>query len=309
MLGNEARNLLVNAYETKCSNAKQLANIFDVKERTVYRLVAQKRTTGSVELRTSERGRKPQLNEEQVHQVDELLKQKPDITLQGIIEELDLDCSVSTLSRTVRFKLGYSLKKKVIHASEQERPDVKEKRTNWQEFASEVNQENLVFLDESGINTNMTRRYGRSVGKTRVVDKVPCNTPQNTTVISSIRLDGTHAYDVIEGAMNTECFIEYIKNTLIPTLKIGDIVIMDNLKVHKACAVSELISSVGATVMFLPPYSPDFNPIEKMWSKMKTYLRKWKIRTKNLLANAVKNALDLVTPSDCEGWYFCCGYC
>ncbi|MBO6179814.1 MAG: transposase [Selenomonadaceae bacterium] len=120
MLGNEARNLLVNAYE-KCRNAKYLATVFDVKERTVYRLVAQKRNTGSVELRTSERGRKAKLNEEQIQQIDKLLKQKPDITLLGIIEELDLDCSESTLSRAIH-KLGYSLKKKVIHASEQERP-------------------------------------------------------------------------------------------------------------------------------------------------------------------------------------------
>ena len=120
MLGNEARNILVNAYE-KCRNAKYLATVFDVKERTVYRLVAQKRTTGSVELRTSERGRKPKLNEEKLQQIDKLLKQKPDITLLGIIEELELDCSESTLSRAIR-KLGYSLEKKVIHASEQERP-------------------------------------------------------------------------------------------------------------------------------------------------------------------------------------------
>lgn len=188
-------------------------------------------------------------------------------------------------------------------------PDVKEKRNDWKEFTSEVNREKLVFLDESGINTNMTRRYGRSVGKTRVVDKVPCNTPTNTTVVSSIRLDGTYAYEVIDGSIKVESFVEYIKNTLIPTLRVGDIVIMDNLKVHKTSTVSGLISAVGATVLYLPPYSPDFNPIEKMWSKMKTYLRKWKIRMKSSLAEGVKKALSLVTPSDCEGWYSCSGYC
>ena len=155
----------------------------------------------------------------------------------------------------------------------------------------------------------MTRRYGRSIGKTRVVDKVPCNTPTNTTVVSSIRLDGTYAYEVIDGSIKTESFVEYIKNTLIPTLRVGDIVIMDNLKVHKASIVSELIYSVGAFVIYLPPYSPDFNPIEKMWSKMKNYLRKWKIRVKKLLPDAVKKALALVTSSDCQGWFSRCGYC
>ena len=186
---------------------------------------------------------------------------------------------------------------------------MREKREKWQEFASEADCSRLVFLDESGINTNMTRRYGRSIGKTRVVDKVPCNTPKNTTIVSSMRLSGTYAYEVIEGAMKTESFVEYIKNTLVPTLQIGDIVIMDNLRVHKSSAVSELISSVGATVIYLPPYSPDFNPIEKMWSKMKYFLRKWKIRAKNLLPKAVDKVLSLVTTSDCEGWFSCCGYC
>ena len=124
MLGNEARNLLVNAYE-QYGNAKHLASIFNVKERTVYRLVAQKRTTGSVELKTSTRGRKPKLNEEQICQIDALLKEKPDITLLGIIEQLSLDCSEATICRVVRNTLGYSLKKKVIHASEQERPRCK----------------------------------------------------------------------------------------------------------------------------------------------------------------------------------------
>ena len=126
MLGNESRNLLVNAYE-QYGNAKHLANIFNIKERTVYRLVAQKRNTGSVELQTSTRGRKPKLNEYQIRQIDALLKEKPDITLLGIIEQLSLDCSESTICRVVRNTLGYSLKKKVIHASEQERPRCKGK--------------------------------------------------------------------------------------------------------------------------------------------------------------------------------------
>ena len=124
MLGNESRNLLVKAYE-KHGDAKLVASIFSVTVRTVYRLVSQKRRTNSVELRTSERGRKPKLNEEQIQQIDELLKQQPDITLLDIIDKLALKCSVATISRVVRFKLGYSLKKKVIYASEQKRPRCK----------------------------------------------------------------------------------------------------------------------------------------------------------------------------------------
>lgn len=121
MLNNETRNLLVDAYN-RHGNANLVASMFSVTPRTVYRLVARKRDTGSVELRTSQRGRKPKLNDDQLRQIDELIRQRPDITLLDIIEELKLECSESTLSRVVRFKLGYSLKRKVIHASEQERP-------------------------------------------------------------------------------------------------------------------------------------------------------------------------------------------
>jgi transposase len=121
MLGNESRKLLVAAYE-KHGNAKLVASMFEVGIRTVYRLVAQQHDSGSVELRVSQRGRKSKLTEDNIRQIDELLKQKPDITLLDMKEELALNCSEATLSRVVRFKLGYSLKKKVIHASEQERP-------------------------------------------------------------------------------------------------------------------------------------------------------------------------------------------
>ena len=127
MLNNETRNLLVNAYQ-KHGNADLVASMFAVAPRTVYRLVAQKRDTGSVELRTSQRGRKPKLSDKNLRQIDELIKQKPDLTLLDIQDELQLECSESTLSRAIRFKLGYSLKRKVIHASEQERPRCERKK-------------------------------------------------------------------------------------------------------------------------------------------------------------------------------------
>lgn len=109
--------------------------------------------------------------------------------------------------------------------------------------------------------------------------------------------------------MNTEKFKTYIKEILCPTLKPGDIVIMDNLSIHKNKSVEELINEVGATVKFLPPYSPDFNPIELMWSKMKAFLRKWKIRIKEFLPAAVDKALSYVSSLDCRGWFTACQFC
>ena len=118
--------------------------------------------------------------------------------------------------------------------------------------------EKLVFIDESGVNIGLTRNYGRSRGKTRVKKYVPFNRPVRTTIVSSIRLNGEYEYQVIEGAMNAERFKEYIAKVLCPTLKVDDIVIMDNLSAHEVQGIRELIEGVGAQIKYLPPYSPDF---------------------------------------------------
>lgn len=168
--------------------------------------------------------------------------------------------------------------------------------------------EKLVFLDESGVNINMTRHYGRGKGKERVCEDVPFHTPKNTTMLSSIRLDGSLAYCFFQGSVNGEKFLEYIKNILVPTLQKGDIVIMDNLSCHKVKGVKEAIEKVEAKVIYLPAYSPDFNPIEMMWSKIKSLLRKWKARSIDLLDKAIKEAFELITVNDISGWFSKAGY-
>lgn len=165
-----------------------------------------------------------------------------------------------------------------------------------------------MFLDESGINTDMTSQYGRSKGKVRVVDSVPLNTPQSTTLLSSIRLDGGTVSVAFEGALKKERFLEYLRDHLIPNLRKGDYVVMDNLSSHKVEGVSKLIHLAGAHLLYLPPYSPDLNPIEKMWSKIKAYFRRQKLRTRELLLEALPSAFASVTPSDCRGWFTSCGY-
>lgn len=195
----------------------------------------------------------------------------------------------------------------MIHAAEQKRPDVVKKREEWKEFMKNADATKLVFLDESGVNIGLTRNYGRSRGKERVKDSVPFNRPVRTTIVSAIRLSGKCATQTIDGAMNAERFKEYVEKILCPTLKSGDIVVMDNLSVHKVQGIKELIESVGAEVKYLPPYSPELNPIELMWAKMKSYLRAWKIRIKEKLPKAVADALSFVKVSDCNGWFSHCG--
>ena len=204
------------------------------------------------------------------------------------------------------------LKKKQVHASEQKREDVAQARKEWkekQESHVELPVDKLVFLDESGVNIDVVRRYGRAKNKNRVNDYAPVNTPKKTTLVSSVRLDGTQAYEFFQGSLNGKNFLSYVKNTLIPTLKKGAIVVMDNLSCHKVKGVKEAIEEAGASVLYLPPYSPDFNPIEMMWSKMKTLLRNWKTDTPELLHSVIPDAFSSVSVSDISGWFTASGYC
>ena len=197
----------------------------------------------------------------------------------------------------------------MVYASEQKRKDIKARREEWQEQQKTMDQNRLVFLDESGVNLNMTRRYGRAIGKARVYDYVPLNTPRNTTLLSSIRIeDAAMVHKEISGALNGVIFLEYIRNDLAPTLRQGDIVIMDNLRVHKVAGVRQAIEEKGATVLYLPPYSPDLNPIEMLWSKIKAFLREQKARDTAILLDKIQEAYDKVSLQDILGWFAAAGY-
>jgi transposase len=155
----------------------------------------------------------------------------------------------------------------------------------------------------------MTRLYGRSKGKARVNDHVPDVRFERTSIISTIRMNGDSAPMTYRGALNAEVFKAYIKNVLVPMLKPGDKVVMDNLSSHKVEGVLKPVFEAGATVLFLPPYSPDFNPIELSWSKMKSCLRKEKPRTHEEMEKAMKKALCAFTLEDIFAWFKHAEYC
>ena len=196
----------------------------------------------------------------------------------------------------------------MVHAQEQERKDVAEKRKNWVEQQGKLDSSKCVFLDESGVNIDLTRRYGRAKGAERVHDKVPLNTPKNTTILSSVRLDGETVYTHFHGSLTGDRFLSYVKEQLVPHLREGDIVIMDNLRSHKVSGVREAIEEAKAFVLYLPPYSPDFNPIEMLWSKLKAFLRKEKARSLSDLDIAIPRAFDSICPSDISAWFQTAGY-
>ena len=183
-----------------------------------------------------------------------------------------------------------------------------EKRKNWNSLISGFSASDLVFLDESGCNTDMTRRYAYSFGGSRAVDATPLSKPKNTTVLSSIQLNGTLHYTTFSGGTTVERFKRYLETDLLPHLNGNSILVMDNMKSHHAKAVKELLDSSGVRYIYLPPYSPDLNPIEKLWSKVKALLRKFKARTLDALPNAIQNAFHSGTVSDCSDWFRFCGY-
>jgi transposase len=154
----------------------------------------------------------------------------------------------------------------------------------------------------------MTRLRGRAQRGQRVVFKVPHGHWQSTTMLCAIRLDGSTACMSVDGATDTQVFRAYVRRVLCPSLRKGDVVIMDNLAAHKSPPTLALIERVGARVLFLPPYSPDLNPIEKMWSKVKEALRSSEARTQSALIAAIGSALNRVTAQDAINWFASCGY-
>lgn len=153
----------------------------------------------------------------------------------------------------------------------------------------------------------MTSRYGWGLKSTRIAEGVPDTRFERTSVISTIRLNGEQSPFMFQGTLNSEVFATYVQNVLAPDVNHGDIIILDNLSAHKISALSPIIEK-GASILFLSPYSPDFNPIEKAWSKMKSIIRKLKPRTFDDLVVAMKSALDKITCEDIMGWFKSCGY-
>jgi transposase len=165
-----------------------------------------------------------------------------------------------------------------------------------------------VFLDESAAKTNMTRLRGRAPRGERVHDHAPAGHWCATTMIGSVRLDATTACMTIEDATDTEVFRAFVQRVLLPTLKPGDVVVRDHLSPHKNSETVRLLEPAGMRVRFLPPYSPDFNPIEKLWSKVKAALRSAKARTTAALNDAIAAALSSITSEAAASWFASCGY-
>ena len=196
----------------------------------------------------------------------------------------------------------------MIHAAEQKRPDVEQKRQEWAKHIPEFGMERLVFLDETWATTNMTRRYGRAPVGERLIDYVPFGHWKVTTFVGALRHDGLVAPMVVDGPVNGAVFLAYVEQVLVPTLKEGDIVIMDNLSSHKVAGVKGAIEGAKAKLLYLPAYSPDYNPIEMAFAKIKALLRGEEIRAIDALEAFFGRVHDHFLPAECQAYIRHCGY-
>lgn len=198
--------------------------------------------------------------------------------------------------------------KKTLHAAEQDRPDVAAARAELKAEQPSLAAPRLVFIDETAVTTKMVRHYGRSPRGERLVAKVPHGHWKTMTLITALRIDSLAAPYVIDGAMDGPTFLAYVKQVLAPTLNKGDIVFMDNLRTHKVDGVREAIEAVGATLRYLPAYSPDLNPIELAFAKLKAALRKGAARTVKALWKLIAKLLKTFAPQECANYFRHAGY-
>ena len=195
-----------------------------------------------------------------------------------------------------------------MHAAEQERPDVAEARERWTAIQPSLDVKRLVFIDETGTSTKMVRSHGRCRRGQRLIGKAPWGHWKTTTFTAGLRCDGLVAPWVLDGPMNGEAFLVYVEKVLVPNLAAGDIVVVDNLPAHKVEGVRTQIEAAGAFLLYLPPYSPDLNPIEMAFAKLKALLRNAAARTRDALWDAIGQVLDAFAPDECANYLTHAGY-
>src|ERR1700723_974159 len=223
-------------------------------------------------------------------------------------------CSKSVNKRQGSVRFGgsstatASASKKSVRAAEQDRPDVAAARMAWADDQPKLDPDRLVFIDETGTSTKMARLRGRAPRGERLIGKIPHGHWKTTTFVAGLRSTALTAPCVIDGPMNGNAFLAYVEQILAPTLRSDDIVVMDNLSAHKVPGVRQAIEATGAKLVYLPPYSPDFNPIEQLFAKLKALLRKAAERSVDRLWNRIATLLDAFSPNECANYFRNSGY-
>lgn len=306
----DLRQKIIETYEKGGISQRQLANRFGVALSFIIKLLKQYRETGSLEP-ISPPGRPSTVTREDEEFIKQLIAEHPSLTLGEIQQELEgaygKHISTSTISRILQ-RLKLTRKKKSSYPQRKKSEDVQEQRRAFREKISELEPERMVFIDESGVNLGMNLPYGRCESGQRLYSP-QASRGQNVSICGGIRLDGLVGYSVILGAYDGLSFEAFIACEIVPHLRPGDYVFMDNCSIHKGKMVEELITAAGATLVYVSPYSPDFVPIENCWSKLKQSLRRIGARTYNDLSKAIEQAWNEVTLENIKSWFDHCCYC
>jgi transposase len=280
---------------------RRVAQRFCVSVSFVTRLMQRRRQAGTLASKPHGGGPRRYFGLPEEVRLVLLILKHPDATLQRLKELGGFTCTPTTIWRTLR-RFRQTYKKKTLHASQRDDPKVQAKRRRYRRKVARIDARRLVFVDETGINTAMTPSHAWAPRGQRAIGSAPRSWAA-TTVIAALGLDGVRAPFVFQGATDTQAFGTYVEEVLAPELRPGDVVVFDNLKPHHSPRVRRSIRRAGASVLPLPPYSSDYDPLEELWSKFKGELRRVAARVREDLYDAVGVALDHVTLQDILGWF------
>jgi transposase len=303
----DLRERILAAVDGHDGSIRWVARIFRVSTSFIVRLLQRRRVAGTLAPEPHRGGPSPALGPGDLERLAALVQEQPDATLEQLKQKGGFQCSLKTLWYALD-RLGLTRKKKSLHADQRDRPDVQTQREEFRREVGKIEPERLVFVDETGITTTMTPAYARSPRGQQVVDSILASW-ETVTVIAALGLDGVRAPLVFSGSTDTAVFQAYVDQVLVPELHEGDVVVFDNIKPHLTAKVAKSIVGAGANVLPLPPYSPDYTPIEEMFSKFKQGLRRAEPRTKAGLYDAVGQVLRRVTQQDSLGWFQHAGLC
>jgi transposase len=286
----------------------EAAEVFGVAISTAVKWMQRLRDTGSWAAKPRGGGVSPL--EQHKERILAVVRERPDATLKEILAALRKQGIHARQTALWGFLVRHNItrKKKSLRAAEQKRKDVARARRKWIRERGLLDPAKLVFIDETSVNTNMVRLYGRCPCGVRLVDHVPFGHWETMTFVSALRHDAMVAPMLIEGPMNGELFLAYVEQCLTPTLKPNDIVVMDNVATHKVAGVADAIEAAGATLRYLPQYSPDLNPIEMPFSKFKAYLRKLAQRTIPGIRRGIRSFLSSLKGQECANYLRHAGY-
>ena len=312
-LSKDLRQRIIRACQNKEGSLREIAKRFMVSLSTVWLLWKQFRKTGSLEPKPHGGGAKAKLDAVDYLILEAAVRHRPAAHVAELREVLrrttGKEVSLGTISRVLH-RAGFTWKKRMLHASERDQnPAVEAARKTFREEQPQLPVEHLQFVDEVGVNLGMERRYGWAPSAERAGGAQPADPGPHVSVVGALGPHGLTALLMVIGTINGQIFKAFLEQMVAPHVQAGDLVYMDNVRFHKVDGVQESLAEEQATLRYLPPYSPEYSPIEFYWSKLKEFLRSKAPRTLEDLQQALKEAVESITEKDIQGWFKHCGYC